>query len=86
MKFTKSDVAHASEIYLRLRDDEFGEFAETAMFSFGYANVRSCGDVIYFGMVVFVLTWDGELEDGFEVDLIEEPPATSQDLDDAVPS
>jgi hypothetical protein len=84
MKFTKRDVAYARGIYLQLRDDEFGEFAETAMFSFGYADVRNCGDVIYFGMVVFVLTWDGELEDGFEVDLIEEPPTAPQDPDSDV--
>ncbi len=71
LKYNKSDVRHAKEIFLQLREEEIetGERGcETAMFSFGYADVWFDGAVIAHGGVVFELDADDgdlvETDDG----------------------
>jgi len=65
LKYNKSDVAHAKEIFFRIRAEaeETGESGpEPAAFSFGYGDVWTDGDVTanHYG-VVFTLDDDGDL-------------------------
>jgi hypothetical protein len=66
MKYSKSDVRKAKDIFLRLREEEIetGKRGfETAMFSFGSGDVWFDGAVISSGVVVFELD-----DDPIEVD------------------
>jgi hypothetical protein len=73
LKYNKSDVRHAKEIFFRLRahEEETGvnDGPEPAMFSFGYGDVWIDGEVTASGFgVVFALDDDGDLVDDPTID------------------
>ena len=66
MKYSKKDVAHAKEIFLRIRaeEEETGRAeSKVAMFSFGYGTVWPDGDVVSHNQLIFVFNDDGDLVD-----------------------
>jgi hypothetical protein len=71
LKYNKSDVRHAKEIFLQLREEEIETGhaeSEEAMFSFGYGTVWPDGDVVSHNQLLFVFDDDGDLVDDPTID------------------